>query len=290
MPGIDQQGPSWDEAKTQWGRINACLLKDIPSLNAALWQVIPPSSGLPPFGESPYAQFLRYLQALDDVCQQTLYCLERLPLFVGQEWSSPWELYVKYYLCDFLSRVKTSLDLIALALNVLFDLDLDPGDCSLERGKVCGQLRRYAGADDALRDLRGQLASRLDRARNAWIKPFYDLRNLAIHRNGVRLGGGRRPETGENYIFLVAGGLLDVADEREVIERVVNQLGLLDDPLTSSSAIEPLNMCQQLWVRLADLVDSVLDQSGQQIDRFVSEQRSAREGDERAADDGETGR
>jgi hypothetical protein len=270
----EEEGPSWNEAKAQWGRINARLLRDMPSLNEALSRAIAPGSGLSSFGESPYAQFVRYLQALDDVCQQAVYAMERLPLLIHKEWSNPWELLVKHYLYDSVSRVKTSLDLMALALNVLFDLRLDPRDCSLEKGKICGQLRTRGSVDDPHRDLREQLAVSLDQARTDWIVAFYHLRNLAIHRNGLTLAGARDQQTGKSYIFLVAGGLLDVADEREVVERVVKQLGLLDDPLTLSSAIEPLNMCQQLWVRLADLVNSVLDQSMPQIGGLVSNEHA----------------
>ena len=288
MPEADDREPSWEEAKTQWGRINERLLTDIPSLNAAKWQVIPSSGGLPPFGESPYAQFLRYLLALDDVCQQTVYAMQRLQLFTHREWSSPWELYVKYYLCDFLSRIKTATDLLALALNVVFDLGRRDEECSLEKGYIAGALTAFTDDGTASSTAARGVGATLNRQQNEWIKSFYGLRNLVIHRNGLRLGGGQHAETGESYVFMVAGGLLDVADDRKVVERVVTRLGLLDDPLTSTSAIEPVNMCEQLWERLAELVNSVLDQSMPQIERFVSDQRAAREGKRGLDDDGET--
>lgn len=277
MSGSEQDGPSWEEAKTQWIRINKCLMADMPSLNATLLRVIPPSSGLPPFGESPYANFLRYLLALDDVCQQALYALERLPLFTSrEEWSNPWELYVKYYLCDLLSRVKTATDLVALILNVVFELGLPLEKCSLEKGKVAGGLTSFPNEDSGIGAAAREVGATLDRARDDWIKAFYELRNLVIHRNGLMLRGARHPETGENYVFVAASGLLDVADDRRAVDRIVTRLDLLEDPLTMTSAVEPVNLCEQLWTRLAALVDSVLDQSKPQIERFIAEQRAER--------------
>jgi len=135
VAGVDQQGPSWDEAKTQWERINARVSRDIPSLRTIPWEAILQSGGVPQFGESRSAQLLRYLLALDDVCQQALYAMEQLPLFTCRgEYSSPWELYAKYYIYDVLSRVKTATDLLALLLNVVFGLGLPTKECSLERG------------------------------------------------------------------------------------------------------------------------------------------------------------
>lgn len=270
MSGSEQDRPSWEEANTQWGRINKRLMAQIPSLNAARLRVMPPSSGLSPFGESPYADLWRHLGALDDVLQQALYALERMPLFTCREWSNPWELYVKYYLCDLLSRVKTATDLVALVLNVVFQLDLPPEECSLEKGKVAGRLTTFPDQDSGIGAAAREVGTTLDRARDDWIKPFYQFRNLVIHRNGLRLGGAQRPGTGENYIFVVAGGLLDVAADQAVVERIVTQLGLLDNALTSSSAIEPVNMCAKLFTRLATLVNTVLDQCELPIDHFVS--------------------
>jgi len=121
------------------------------------------------------------------------------------------------------------------------------------------------------------------------VASFYDLRNLVIHRNGLKLAGVWNRQTGDSHIYVHVSSLLQAAGDRKVVERIVTQLGLLEGELSSSSVVEPVNMCEKLWARLADLVDSVLHQSGQQIDHFVSEQGAAREGNTRAEDDGETG-
>lgn len=276
MTNSDQKEPAWGEAKRQWSRIIDRLVADMPSLNATLLPVIPPSSGLPRFGESPYANFFRYLLALYDVCQQALYALERPPLFTSREWSSPWELYVKCYLCDFLSRVNTATDLLALMLNVLFELHVPLKQCSLEKGDVAGGLTSFPAQDSDISAVARNVGATLDRARSDWIGPFYELRNLVIHRNGLELGGGRHPDTGENYVFVLAKGLVHVAHDRKIVDQIVKRLDLLEDPLTMSSAIDPLNLCEQLWMRLATLVNSALDQSKPQIDRFISQQRAAR--------------
>lgn len=279
MSGSEQDGPSWEEAKTQWKRINDCLMADMPSLNATLLRVIPQNSGLPRFGESPYASFLRYLLALDDVCQQALYALERLPLFTSrEECSNPWELRVKYYLYDLLSRVKTATDLVALMLNELFELGLSPEECSLEKGKVAGGLTSFSDEDSGIGAAAREVGATLDRARDDWIRAFYELRNLVIHRNGLDLGGARHPETGEYCSLVLAGGLLDVADDRRAVDQIVTRLDLLEDPLTRTSAVEPVNLCEQLWTRVAALVDSVLDQCELPIDRFVSAQQATLSG------------
>lgn len=74
---------------------------------------------------------------------------------------------------------------------------------------------------------------------------------------------------------MLAGGLIDAATDRQVVHRVVTQLGLLEDPWTSGSAIDRVSMCEQLSTLLATLIDSVLKQSQPRIDDFISQQQAA---------------
>jgi hypothetical protein len=200
--------------------------------------------------------------------------MERLSVFVSEPSDSPSDLYAKYHLYGFLSRVKTATDLVALILNVVFELGPREGDCSLEKGRVCGDLRTRAKGNARHGVVAAELAVTLDRARDDWIKPFYCLRNLVIHRNALALVRAPHPKTHKYHAFVAPAGLLAAAGDRQVVEQLLTQLGLVQDPLTPTTAIEPVYLCEQLWARLATLVNSVLAQSGPQIDHFVSEQRA----------------
>ena len=268
-------------------RTGKSIGQDIPSLIDTLLRVVDSSGGLSPFGDRPFALLWAHLRSLNDVCQQALYAMERLSVLVSEPPETPSYLREQYHLWGFLSRVKTGTDLVALILNVVFELGLPEGDCSLEKVRFSRALRRRANARHGA--AAGELADTLDRARNDWIEPFYKVRNLVIHRNGLELVRAPHPQSHESHAFVAPAGLLATAGDRQVVERLLRQLGLVQVPLACTTVIEPVNLCELLWARLAALVNAVLVTSGRHIDHFVSEQSAGSEGNTWAADDGETG-
>jgi hypothetical protein len=262
---------------TQRDGIGGSIGQDIPSLNDTLIRVVDSQGSTCLFGPPPFPRLWAHLWSLNDVCQQAAFALERLTVSVSQGLESPFDLQAKYYLWGFLSRVKTATDLVALILNVVFDLGLAEEACSLEKGKVCGALRMCTGENDPHSLSACQVAVTLDRARNDWVEPFYQLRNLVIHRNGLELLRAPHPETHEYHIFVAPARLSAAAEDRQVVEQILTRIGLVEGPLAPTTAIGPVYLCEQLWGRLATLVDSVLEQSRPQIDSFIAAHRARRD-------------
>jgi hypothetical protein len=241
-------------------RIAKSIGQDVPSLTEVLLRVVDSQAGVSPFGRQPLSVLCAHLSSLNEICEQALYAMDRLRIFSCKRPATPSDLHAKYHLYGFLSRVKTGTDIVALTLNAVFELGLQEEDCSLEKGSVCKALRQCAHHRQRHGVMADQLAATLDRARNDWIKPFYDFRNLVIHRNGVALVRAPHPESHEYYAFLAPAVLLAATDDRQVVEHLVIQLDLVEQSLVATTAIDPVHLCEQLWTRLAVLVNSVLGQ------------------------------
>jgi hypothetical protein len=259
-------------------RMRSSIGRDIPSLTDALLRVVGSHGGVSPFGDHPLSLLCAYLSSLNEICEQALYAMERLSVFVAEPPDRPSDLHAKYHLYGFLSRVKTATDLVALIVNEVFELGLEEGVCSLEKGKVCQKLRQCALSRKPRAVVAHDLAATVDKARNEWIGPLYELRNMVIHRNALALVRAPYPQSSEYHAFLAPAGLLASATDRRAVEQFLRRLGLVEGPLASSTLIEPIDLCEQLWARLVMLVNSVLAQSGPQIDRFVSGQGAAGKG------------
>ena len=126
------------EMITQWQRIGQRLHRDMPSFNKVQNNIIQVS--MRHHADHPVARLFKYIDFLDVTSQQALYSLERLRRFSITEASNVSEFYVSHYLYDFLARVKTVTDLLALIINYVFKMGLPEKDCSLEKGKLCNML------------------------------------------------------------------------------------------------------------------------------------------------------
>jgi hypothetical protein len=236
---------SCGEGMGERNRMRSSIGRDIPSLTDALLRVFGSNGGVSPFGDHPLSLLCAYLSSLNEICEQALYAMERLSVFVSEPPDRSSDLHAKYHLYGFLSRARS-------------------------------RKPRSVVAHD--------LAATVDKARNEWIGPFYELRNMVIHRNALALVRAPYPHSTEYHAFLAPAGLLASATDRQVVEQFLRRLGLVEGPLASSTVIEPVDLCEQLWARLATLVDSVLARSGPQIDCFVSGQRAAGKGNTLAED------
>lgn len=252
-------------------RIGKSIGRDIPSLTDTLLRVVGSYGGVSPLGDQPLSLLCAYLSSLNEICEQALHAIDQLSVSASVPPARPSDVHAKYHLYGFLSRVKTATDLVALILNEVFELSIPEKRCSLERGTVCQALRRCAHGCERGAVVASQLAATLDKARNQWIGPFYDFRNLVIHRNALALVRAPHPQTGQFHAFVAPAGILAAACDRQVLEQFFTQMGLVEKPLASSTLIGPVYLCEQLWTRLAMLVNSVLAQSRPQIDDFVFE-------------------
>lgn len=148
MTTKDSGRASQEEASGQWNRVGKRLTQDMPRLSPILLRAVQSSKRVSPLGDQPFPRMWAHLWSLHDVSLQALYTLERLSVFVCRQSSTPADLYMKFYLYGFMSRLKTATDLVGLILNVLFELGLSEKVCSLEKGKVCAALRKCANPND----------------------------------------------------------------------------------------------------------------------------------------------
>lgn len=247
------------EIISQYGQISRRLSTDIPSFSKIRNKIKPVSMN---YGTHyPIARLFKHFDSLDVTLEQTLYSLQRLHKFSTMQASNVSEFYVSHYLYDFLTRVKTVTDLLALMVNYIFELQLEKKDCSLERGKLCNRLIKTFKNQDSSNNRAKQLGLKLDKARNDWLVPFRDLRDLIIHRAGIRFIGMAVPEVGQSHIHIASGEILralHVADEREILSKFLAQV--TPTSMSKYQTIDPVELCEQLWERLTKLVELVINE------------------------------
>lgn len=251
-----------EEATDQWQRIGHRFYTDIPSFGR-IWNAVVEACG-PSADYHPVARLVKYLKSFAETGQQALYSMERLQLFSTKEASNVFEFYVAHYLYDFLTRIKTATDLLALMINYIFDLGIHEKECSLEKGALSSALRNKVPCTQEMK----KLGWRLDEARNDWLLAFYELRNLIIHRAGLRFIAMGVSDAGQSRIHVATGGLLRIADERKLLEKLLSQVGA--GSVSAYGTIEPLRLCEELWVELAGLAKDVINECQHQIMVFIS--------------------
>src|SRR5688572_23156130 len=78
----------------------------------------------PPY-KQPIARLCQYLDSLQATCLQASYSMERIYLFCSADEDAPtftnFGFHVEHYLYDFLTRVKTTTDLLALIIKHIFE-------------------------------------------------------------------------------------------------------------------------------------------------------------------------
>lgn len=121
-----------------------------------------------------------YIKSLEITCEQGLYAIERLRNFSSHESSNITEFYVAHYLNDFIVRVKTGTDLLALIINNIYKLGLYDKQCSLENDLFVKKIREKMPNSPKAE----QIAKEIDKIRTTWLSVFDDLRDLAVHRAG----------------------------------------------------------------------------------------------------------
>ena len=266
MPKKNIKDSFTQETIDQWQRIGHHFYTDIPSFGG-IWNTVVEACGLRA-DHHPVARLVKYLRSFIDTGQQALYSMGRLQLFSTQEASNTFEFYVAHYLYDFLARVKTATDLLALMINHIFELGLSEKVCSLEKGAFSNALRNKDPSDQQMK----KLGSKLDKARNDWLSAFYELRNLIIHRAGLRFIAMGVSDAGQSRIHIATGDLLRIADERKLLEELLTRIGA--GSVSPYGTIDPLRLCEELWMELTGLVEDVINKCQPQIVAFVSSKTS----------------
>jgi hypothetical protein len=139
--------------------------------------------------EHPISQIIDYLDALLKTGAELAYSQQQInawckhpEMWNGITGHNVFKFYASYYFSNFLIRVKLSTDLLALTLNLIYDLQLQPESCDLESGRfkgLLGELRPKKNSKSWKRIK--ELINVLENSRQ-WIVPLKDLRNDSVHR------------------------------------------------------------------------------------------------------------
>jgi hypothetical protein len=173
-----------------WAFIQQKVFNDIPSF-FDLWNPnIESSMKDNPLSVDYLDTLNRYLEELNAICAQMIFTVECIKNLPTQQWMDTARFYVGYHFYNFIVRVKTGTDLLALLINKLYRLNIKNNQCSLARGPLIHKLRTSFFASKNKDDL----ANEIDRARHGWLVTFDDLRDAVIHRSGVSFVGMPNPD------------------------------------------------------------------------------------------------
>lgn len=221
------------------------------------------------------------MQSLQNTCQQALYSVERLELFCNQETSNTFAFYVTHHIYDFLARVETATDLLALIINHIFELGLPDKKCNLEDGSFVGKLRASKPNDQHVE----RLARDLDRTRNNWLAPFYELRNVVIHQAGIECvlvgGTGIHPSRIHIRVPIFSSispiridplkpfaALKPLADRGESFSMFLWRIE--SKSVSQYLTVDPVTLCEEIWELLSALVEEMINECQPQMAAFVS--------------------
>lgn len=267
------------EAITQWQQVGQRFFEDVPSFKG-VWNDVVESRGPRHSEDHPLVQLANYVQSLMDTCQQALYSTERLNVFCNQESSNTFAFYARHYAYDFLARVTTATDLLALMINHVFELGLPDKACRLDKGDVSAELRKID-----LSDQYEELAKTLDRGTN-WVSPYYGFRNVVIHQ--ARIGGGdvlvgdigTCPSRIHIWPPIRSGSSISIdpmrpfaslkplADQGEPFSKFLWQIR--SKSVSQYLSVDPVILCKEIWKLLSALLEEVIDESEPQIAKFIS--------------------
>lgn len=270
----------------QWTRTGVRFYKEIPifvTINKVLFP------GLPLHVNDHPMAILRdqYLEPIQQTCQQILYARECLEIFLRPPGSNISAFYVTHYIYDIFSRIISVTDTVALTLRLLFNLSaLKDEECALERSKVETALLNLSGNTCA-----SKLGKNLQRARDGWISPFYEVRNLVIHRLesptagvfnpdgsttiGIRL---QNPNSGSLNLtplftadprkFNPSAHLQPLADQGDKLAAFLIKIQS-NSVRSGTNWVGPAVLCDELWKRLSSLVQDVFSDSYPQIEEYI---------------------
>ena len=239
---------------SDWFQIGATCKESFPVLHE-VWNDVCSKSGLLP-GDHVLGELRRLLRASILLCQHAIYSSLCVTRYSRIEASNTYEDYVQYYIYDFIGRVKSSFDIFALLVNHVYELGIDESECALERGSVVHHL----DADEANRDL----AALINRARDQWLLPFYDMRNFVVHRSGLRFVVGGID--GGSWINIQLGEMLRVPKERSTIEQFLASIGIA---VPKTCILDPVLLCQSLWDKWNGLANAIMSSIRNKICDFV---------------------
>lgn len=199
---------------------------------------------------------LRQFKSIMVIGQHVFYSSTCVQRYSRTEASNTYESYVQYHFYNFITRIKTSLDMHALMINHIYEFRLSGRECQIEKGQFAKLLHSDIG--------NSQLASCLDRARNDWVKAFVEMRNLLLHRTVIDFVIGSLD--GASLVQVPVGAILRVPEEKEVLEKFLNGIGI---PVPSSCMLDPVGVCDAVCEKWKALSVSMLALSEGRVREFI---------------------
>lgn len=218
----------------------------------------------------PAIRLLKYSYSLYSLSLQALYSIERLDTI--SKWitfpngaNSELALYVSFYFSDFLSRIKTTTDVIALMVNQMFDLNVENKRCRLDGGAIANKLIAVYNDSGKKKAYIRQLSQSLEKARSDWIEYFYEIRNEVTHRDEFTSNTLPIQFVNEDHPRHSFSIHPDASDSTLIVfaQRVV------PESLIFSDEIDPMILCEKLWEKLALLLDDVAQGCHPQIEFYI---------------------
>ncbi|MBE7553722.1 MAG: hypothetical protein HS126_21860 [Anaerolineales bacterium] len=176
--------------------------------------------------------------------------------------------------------------MLALLIRHIFAIDetkLKDEDCSLHKPRIIGILRNYNPTPS-----KKDLADTFDDAKEKWIEKFYPLRNFVVHQPGFLFTGPPyntiHPAGSHIYVpfpyknvnssitfdwLHPLDALKPLADAGEPLSVFLRQIESTSLNRTNNLMIEPLTLCEEIWIKLSQLIDKVITQCHPQILTFM---------------------
>ncbi len=239
---------------SDWFDIGAKCKESFPVLHE-IWNDVCARSGFLP-DDHVLGELRRLLRSSILLGQHAIYSSLCVTRYSRTEASNTYEDYVRYYIYDFIGRVKSSSDIFALLVNHVYKLGVDESKCALERGPIVHRL----DADEVNRDL----AALINQARDQWLLPFYDMRNFVVHRSGLRFVVGGI-DAG-SLINIQLGEMLRIPKERRTIERFLASIGAA---ASKTCILDPGFFCENLWDKWKHLANAIMLSIRDEICHFV---------------------
>ncbi|MBW7989859.1 MAG: hypothetical protein FVQ84_07575 [Planctomycetes bacterium] len=248
--------PAPDDKMTDWFDIGARCKESFPILHAT-WNEVCSAAG-PLRDNHPVGELRELIHSAILIGQHTIYSSTLITRYTRIEANNVYQDYVLYYFYNFIGRIMSSSDIFGLIINHVYSLELEESKCGLHRGSITNRL----DTDKASKEL----SVVINRARDQWLIAFYHMRNLVLHRTGIKLIIGN--DIGDSLINIQLGDMLSVPSEREILEKFLLGIGL-DVPPTC--ILDPVILCEHLFNAWQSIVNEIMIHLKDRIPDFIDE-------------------
>jgi len=265
-----------------WGDVFRKVIEELPIIKYSWNLAVEGTFNLPPWSNHPRQVLYNYLNAFRNTCAQMQWSIIQLKDYSNCESSNVTEFFVSHYFYDFVVRLKTATDLLALIINHVYSIGLDPTKCSLDKGALSTSLRQNKSFATG-----SELAKIIDQTREKWLKLFDQVRDLIIHDQGVKflvVGGKEHPI----HIFIpfqgdLGGDMTVIVDESNPLNSLLpfgeNTLlvkflqSIGSSSVTDYLSIDPVILLDELWNKFRGITVDISTYLSPAIEDFIIKQK-----------------